>query len=172
MTLDLEKQQALAETMKLGLRHLASGVSVVASRDGAGVPHAMTVTSITSVSDAPPSLLICLNDSSSVSRSLATTDFFSASLLKLEQRDLSDRCAFSPEEGNRFTHGDWRDFGDDKTPYLHDALASFICRVKQKTVYGTHWIVVGDIEEVFISGEEVSPLVYCRATYSGFADGQ
>lgn len=156
----------LAEAMKAGMRHLASGVSVVATRDSSGNRHAMTVTSITSVSDAPPSILVCLNDVSMVAQSLDDTHFFSASLLSEQQQGVSEICSRTPEGQDRFDIGDWQLHGATGTPYLHDGLASFICRIQHTHRYGTHWIVVGDVEEAIINSVSDAPLVYCRGGYA------
>lgn len=151
--------------MKAGMRHLASGVAIAATRGADGIPHAMTVTSITSVSDQPASLLVCLHRDSTTFKSLTSTDEFSISVLRRDQRDISDRCAFTPEDENRFIVGEWQDYGELRIPYLPAALACFVCRVTRKIDYGTHCIVVGDITDVLADRDQSEPLIYCRGDY-------
>src|SRR5690606_11100605 len=107
---------------------LASGVAIAATRGGDGVPHAMTVTSITSVSDQPPSLLVCLHRETATYKSLDSTEWLSLSVLHAGQESISHRCAFIPDNQDRFLAGGWQNYGEAEIPYLPDALASFFCR--------------------------------------------
>lgn len=163
----MSEQLDLGSAMKAGMRHLAGGVAVVATRGADGTPKAMTVTSVTSVSDAPASLLVCLNRSSGAYQSLEGSELFSVNILSQSQQAVSERCSRTPEDGDRFSVGDWQDYKEDKVPYLADSLASFLCRVTRKIDYGTHCIVVGDIEAV-VQGEKTDdkPLVYFRGAYT------
>lgn len=161
----MAEQPDLSNAMKAGMRHLASGVAVAATRGADGVPHAMTVTSVTSVSDQPPSLLVCFNRESATFKSLSTTDSFSVSLLRQEQENVSHRCAFTPDDEDRFGFGEWRNYGDQRIPYLDGALAVFLCRIARRIDYGTHCIVIGDIVEVITNGDGGEPLIYCRGEY-------
>jgi len=157
--------QDLAEGMRAGMRHLASGVTVVATRSSDGVCHAMTVTSMTTISDEPPSVLVCLHDDSTTKKSFESTDIFSVNILNTDQKNVSDRCAFTPEYEDRFSVGKWADGEEVGAPYLEDALANFICRVTKKISYGTHTIVIGNIEKAIASDDDSSPLIYLRGTY-------
>jgi flavin reductase (DIM6/NTAB) family NADH-FMN oxidoreductase RutF len=55
-------------------------------------------------------------------------------------------------------------------PYLGDAQAVFFCQVDMVTEYGTHHIVVGEIQQVLVSEERVSPLLYINGGYGLLAD--
>lgn len=162
----MSEQLDLGSAMKAGMRHLAGGVAVVAARGADGAPAAMTVTSVTSVSDAPASLLVCLNRSSGAYRAVEGSELFSVNILSQAQQQISERCSRTPEDGDRFSVGEWRNYQEAEVPYLADSLASFLCRVTRKIDYGTHCIVVGDIEAVVQSGSEEQPLVYFRGAYT------
>ncbi len=157
--------QDLAEGMRAGMRHLASGVTVVATRSSDAVCHAMTVTSMTTISDEPPSVLVCLHNESTTKKSFESTDVFSVNILKADQKNVSDRCAFTPENEDRFSVGKWVNGEEVGAPYLENALANFICRVTKMVSYGTHTIVIGDIEKAMTSDEDNSPLIYLRGSY-------
>jgi flavin reductase (DIM6/NTAB) family NADH-FMN oxidoreductase RutF len=165
----MKEEQQLGRAMKAGMRHLASGVAIAATRDAEGMAHAMTVTSVTSLTDQPPSLLVCLHRNSSMFKALAGTEFFSINLLRQDQAEISERCAFTPEDEDRFCVGEWREHGEYHIPYLDDALTCFLCRVSQKIDYGTHSIVIGDIVAVLAPGDGAQPLIYCRGEYRGLA---
>lgn len=124
----MSEQLDLGSAMKAGMRHLAGGVAVVATRGADGAPKAMTVTSITSVSDAPASLLVCLNRSSGAYRSLEGSELFSVNVLSENQQAVSERCSRTPENGDRFSVGEWQNYQEAEVPYLSDSLVSFLCR--------------------------------------------
>lgn len=160
----------LAVAMKAGMRFLASGVTVVATRDQANIAHAMTVTSTTSLSDDPASLLVCLHSDSTTCKSLTVGGEFSLNILNDEQADISQRCAFVPEDEYRLKLGAWKDIGLKNIPYLSDGLVSFICEIKKTVVYGTHIIIIGDITEVVFNDKSSEALLYYDGEYIGLGE--
>lgn len=158
----------LAHLMKAGMRRLASGVCVLSTRTGDEDDFAMTVSSVTSVSDNPASLLVCINKQVSQQGHLSTLgNTFAINILAAEHEDVSNLCAGRHEEKNRFSIGDWA-HTPEGVPYLRDSLAVFFCRVDMASVYGTHHIVVGLIHDVLV-GEERDPLLYLNSRYARLA---
>ena len=51
----------LAQSLKLGMRRLASSVCIVTAANEQSEAQTMTVSSVTSVSAEPASLLVCVN---------------------------------------------------------------------------------------------------------------
>ena len=160
-----DKIADLAQQMKAGMRHLASGVAIVATRDSHGDPFAMTVSSITSLTDSPPSLLICLHEVAQTHAVLRQVDRFSANILTEAQQNVSQCCAAEPDMAQRFKVGNWAENLQLDLPYLQDSLSVFFCKVSQRIDYGSHMIVIGDIQAVEISAVDQAPLVYCRGQY-------
>lgn len=155
-------EQAIA--MKEGMRRLASGVSVIAAKDVAGNPYAMTATSVTSVSDSPASLLVCVNKDARMFEAIAEGGCFSVSLLRQNQSEVSNRCASGDQGISRFEVGDWSEH--NALPYLSGGLATFFCRQDKAVDYGTHRIVIGVIDEVMADIEgAIDPLVYLNGGY-------
>jgi len=159
----------LAHLMKSGMRRLASGVCVLSTVTDDGQPFAMTVSSVTSVSDTPASLLVCINKQVSQQGHLSTLgNRFAVNILSREQQDVSNICAGRHQEKDRFSVGDWGTNADG-VPYLKDAQAVFFCRVDLASVYGTHHIVVGLIHEAIVGDGAVDPLVYVDGRYAELA---
>ena len=130
---------------------------------------AMTVSSVTSVSDSPASLLVCINQLVSQQGHLATIGSqFAVNVLSTGHQDVSNICAGREPNRNRFEVGYWE---EDATglPILADAQAVFICQTDQVTTYGTHKIIIGSIHNVILNGSEVDPLLYADGSYGGFA---
>ena len=146
------------------MRRLASGVCVITSLDGQGIPHAMTATSVTSVSDEPASMLVCINQNSNMHQSIALGGELCINVLATEHEAISNRCAFGDQGISRFDEGRWDKVG--QLPYLADALASFICNIDKLIEYGTHTIVIGQVKQVIVpESENIDPLIYVTGGY-------
>ncbi len=159
----------LAVSMKLGMRRLASGVCVLSTRLDNNQRFAMTVSSVTSVSDSPASLLVCINQQVSQQAHLATKGSqFAINVLSSSQQDVSNICAGREPTRDRFEVGSW-DEDDTGLPVLGDAQAVFICQTDQVMSYGTHKIVIGVIHRVIINGADVDPLLYADGSYGAFS---
>ncbi len=161
----MSNSEELGQLMKQGMRHLASGVAVVATRDQQGQRYAITVSSITSLTTNPPSLLICLNESSNTNTVLQKVDRFSVNLLSQNQQNVSQCCSMSADTEQRFEIGQWKQHAEDLLPYLEDSLSVFFCQINQRIVYGTHTIIIGDIRSINVDQSDQAPLVYCRGGY-------
>lgn len=159
----------LAVSMKLGMRRLASGVCVLSTMLPDNQRFAMTVSSVTSVSDSPASLLVCINQQVSQQGHLATLgNQFAVNVLSTGHQDVSNTCAGRDPTRNRFDVGHW-EMDDTGLPILADAQAVFVCQTDQVTTYGTHKIVIGVIHKVILNGSEVDPLLYADGSYGAFA---
>lgn len=156
----------LSQSMKLGMRRLASGVCVLSTRTDNGEPFAMTVSSVTSVSDSPASLLVCINKQVSQQGHLSTLgNQFAINILGEDQQDISNICAGREEGRDRFGIGAWST-DSHGVPYLTDSQAVFFCKVDMASVYGTHHIVVGLIHDVIVSDRSLAPLIYIDGHYA------
>ena len=154
----------LGQLMKQGMRRLASGVSVLSARLADGNPFVMTVSSVTSVSDNPPSLLVCVNRQIQRHEELLPLgSSFVINLLASDQREVSDLCAGRYADKDRLSQGQWQQEG--KWLFLADSQASFLCNTDKVLSYGTHEILIGKIVQVKIHREQVSPLVYSNGAY-------
>lgn len=155
----------LGAAMKMGMRRLASGVSVLSARDRHGDRFGMTVSSVTSVSDTPPSLLVCVNKQVALQGHVSTLgSHFAINILGRDQKDISNACAGMKGAQDRFSLGDWRQH-EDQTPYLGDAQAVFFCTSDKVVSYGTHHIVIGRIYHVEMGLLAPDPLLYLDGGY-------
>ncbi len=146
------------------MSRVAGAVHVIATDGPMGLGGA-TATAVTSVSDSPPSLLLCLNQSSATLRRIRGNGAFSVNVLSKDQQDVA--TAFSGATGlegdKRFVsaHG-WR-LGDGQ-PVLGLSLASFTCRLSDMTPVGSHVVIIGIVESAESGGDE-PPLLYHRRGY-------
>jgi flavin reductase (DIM6/NTAB) family NADH-FMN oxidoreductase RutF len=129
---------AFRETM----RELASGVALVTSATD-GKRAGCAVTSLTSLSLAPPSLLVCLNRDSSTLRAIRASGVFAVSMLGVGHEPLARRFSDPGLSGaERFAEGEWLKL-ETGAPVLSDALAAVDCRLDRIVEHATHAIVIG-----------------------------
>lgn len=164
MTLyDLSTEAVAAEGLRAGMRRLAASVCVITAVDANGQRHAMTATSVTSVSDAPASLLVCVNCLATMHNILAVGGAFAVNVLSAHQADISVQCASGETGEPRFSTGEWD--SAHGLPWLRDAQAVFFCNSAARMTHGTHLIVIGNVHEVRVSKEFVNPLLYADGQY-------
>lgn len=154
--------QPLSDAFKAGMRQWASGVTVVSAIDPQGVPHAMTVSSLTSVSDTPPSLLVCINKNAKMAAFLKEGDQFVVNILDANSQELSNLCATPDRYDQRFNNEFWL-VGD--VARVKSALCAFECQVSKMVEHGTHFIVVGDLLRAHLTATASSPLCYWNGGY-------
>ena len=147
----------LAASFKAAMRRLASTVTIVSTAHG-GRRYGMAATAVSSVTTAPPAILACVNRSASIHAALNVGARYCINLLGPPHAGLVG--AFSGERAgeDRFARGDWRE-GPGGQPHLADAAACVFCVLALSTPYGSHSIVVGEVEAVSLPGDP-EPLVY------------
>jgi flavin reductase (DIM6/NTAB) family NADH-FMN oxidoreductase RutF len=156
---------SLAKHFRLGMRRLASGISVLSSQKN-GVRYAMTASSVTSLSDNPASLLMCVNTNAGILSVLDKGQAFAVNVLGNHQQNVSNLCAQKDAGEDRFNEGQWTRHPDFDLPYLEDSEVTFFCEVDNDTFkYGTHDIIVGRINEITLSDKPLDPLVYLDGAY-------
>ncbi|MCW2899627.1 MAG: flavin reductase-like, FMN-binding [Streptosporangiaceae bacterium] len=149
---------------RLAMSRLASGVSVIATgaADDRATWRGMTATAVCSLCAEPPSLVVCLNHETGTYKELRQHSLFSVNVLS--SRDVSLAQTFAGQHGlfgaGRFDTGDWSP-GTLGVPLLAGALTSFECRVARSIRYGTHSLLIGDIETIsWADAGAEEPLVY------------
>jgi flavin reductase (NADH) len=149
--------------LRAGMRRLAASVCVITAVDSSGQRHAMTATAVTSVSDDPASLLVCVNRHANLHDILTQGHRFAVNVLSADQADISMQCASSESGETRFAVGNWGDANG--LPYLRDAQTVFFCHTARQLSHGTHTIVIGDVDKALISEHDVDPLLYADGKY-------
>lgn len=150
---------------KSGMRRLLCGVCLVTTEEG-GERHGMIATSVTSVSAAPPSLLVCINRSSSIHDPLKRARVFCANVLGAEDVEVSRQFSTSEERHRRFASSAWLTLRTG-SPVLAGALVAFDCRVTEFVDARTHTIVIGEVEALHV-GDHRAPLAYLNGSYGTF----
>src|SRR5271163_3631027 len=98
--------EPLIADAKLALRRLASSVSIVTCRHD-GRNYAMTATSVSALSMAPPAMLVCVNRSGGFHRAIDRANEFAINILSRAHVDISKLCSGGAKAESRFTVGYW-----------------------------------------------------------------
>jgi flavin reductase (DIM6/NTAB) family NADH-FMN oxidoreductase RutF len=149
------------DDFKKALQLWASGVAVVTTSSEKFGIQGMTVTAFSSVSVNPPQVLVCINDSADTGVGIHESQYFAVNVLNSDQQALSNQFAGGSSQQQRFENTDWKP-GMTGAPILNNSLMSLDCKVVEKVLAGTHWIIIGEVQEcVCRSGQPL--LYYCGA---------
>ena len=156
-----------AQTFKGVQALLAGAVTIVTTRDEAGLPWGLTATSFCSLSLDPPLIVICLARSADCYTAFLSSPFFAVNVLSDRQRHLSQRFATKGHSKYRDTQFEEGQLG---VPLLPESLARLECRVHATYPGGDHCILVGLVEhgEHLLSDGNLQPLLYYNRAYGTF----
>ena len=152
---------SIQDNFRLAMRRYIYSVSIMSNKDNVDNLNAITVSSVTSISMDPPSLLICINKSSRIHDSIELGSKFCINLLNNDQEDLSNICSDEDMYDQRFKDKNWN---LDNIPFLNNAQANIFCKVDKLTSYHTHTIVIGLVEDANYA-DEISTLTYVDGEY-------
>lgn len=144
------------------MRRLASGVAIVVAR-GTDAPVGMAATSVTSLTMDPPAILVCVNQSAGIHPCLTPGCPISVNILSRHQQDVSAAFGGAVSREKRFEVGQWA-IDDHGLPMLVEAQANLACTIDSIMPFGTHSIVVAQVDAVRLSAA-VEPLIYQDGVY-------
>lgn len=137
----------------------------IVTTDGVAGLRGVTVIAACSVSDGPPTILVCINAGNPSNALFAANGVFALNTLAEDHQALS--TAFSGVTGlsseERFALGDWDTLATG-APTLRDALAVFDCEIAEAKVMATHFVLFGKVTGLRI-GEKRQPLLYHDRSY-------
>jgi flavin reductase (DIM6/NTAB) family NADH-FMN oxidoreductase RutF len=139
-------------------------VAVASVTDSQGTPHGLTVNSFTSVSLAPPLILICLGREVTSIDVFRTASHFAINILAEDQGEISMR--FARQAHHRFEGLEWRR-GEYGAPMLAGVLAEMECALRRAIPAGDHDILLGEVLRVRI--HKGDPLVHYASRYRHLA---
>lgn len=153
----------IQQDLRSGLRRLAKAVVIITCRHD-GQRYAMAATAVSELSMEPPSMLVCVNKTASISPVLTAGADFAINILDGGHKAIADACSGAIKGEARFQVGSWQE-GGTGIPVLADAQASFQCRNVNRFSHGTHDIFIGEVFDTRTAGD-VNPLVYVDGRYT------
>jgi len=146
------------------MARLGAAVNIVTT-DGPSGRAGFTASAVCSVTDDPPTLLVCMNRGSSGAAAFEGNGVLCVNTLCAGPAEVSNTFAgFTGLEGEaRFSIGEWGGM-DTGAPALNGAAASFDCRITDMVEKGTHAVLFAEVEGVRVS-DGVCGLIYFSRGY-------
>ncbi|MFN6955643.1 MAG: flavin reductase [Acetobacteraceae bacterium] len=153
------------QSFRNAMARLGAAVTIVTT-DGPGGRAGLTASAVCSVTDDPPTLLVCVNRAASALPALRANGVLCVNLLCASQQALSNR--FAGMDGaatmeDRFALGAWH-AGELGAPMLGGAVASLECRIADIVEKGTHSVLFAEVQSVAF-GPEGPALVWWGRHY-------
>jgi len=126
-----------------GMACLAGAVNIVTT-DGPGGRAGFTATAVCSVTDQPPTLLVCVNRSSSAAPAFLVNEVLCVNTVGPRHQDVAMLFGGKTPMDERFTETDWT-VGATGAPILSEAVVSFDARVSHRHVVGTHEVIFAEV---------------------------
>ncbi len=151
-----------ATDFRNAMSSLTSAVSVVTTA-GMSDRHGFTASAVCSVTDTPPTLLVCMNKASRSHTHFVENKILTVNVLGAQHEHIPNVFASKLSSEERFQHGVWTEL-ETGCPVLEDALVNFDCEIDQIQEVGTHTILICRVVAIQQSEQEQS-LVYFNRAY-------
>jgi flavin reductase len=148
-----------------GMARLAAAVNAVTTDGPAGL-GGFTASAVCSVTDDPPTLIVCVNLASRQNEIIRANRALCINTLAADQTEIA--ALFSTKElpiAERFAVGRWSTLVTG-SPVLEGAIASFDCRVVERLERGTHSVIFCEVQAVRVRTDG-EPLLYLDRQYRG-----
>jgi len=138
------------EDFLIAMRGITSTVNVISAKLNEE-RHAMTATSVASLSLSPPAMIICVNKEASIHNILKKDKSFVINVLSDKQQNLSELCSSSEEGESRFKDVGW--VAEDDIVFNSNSISNIICNCSGVVDHSTHSVFFGDVKEVKINSQ-------------------
>jgi flavin reductase len=126
------------EGFREGMSRLGAAVNIITT-DGPAGRAGFTASAVCGVTDSPPTLLVCLNRSSSVYDRFTDNEALCVNTLKPDHEELSRLFGGKTAMDERFAAAGWS-VGLSGAPVLEGATVSFDCRITSRADVGSHTV--------------------------------
>jgi flavin reductase (DIM6/NTAB) family NADH-FMN oxidoreductase RutF len=153
------------ESFRAAMRRVISGVTVITTHHQ-DRPWGMTVSAFTPVCMEPPTLLVCVNNSTKTASDISRDGDFAVNLLSQAQLYLSQLCSRTGQDkylDDHVVRGDELPAAV-RAPVLRDSIVTFGCKATDILSIGSHLVVIGAIESI-LAPRALPPLLYGEGRY-------
>lgn len=158
--------EAAQERYREGMARLGAAVNLVTT-DGPAGRAGFTASAVCSVTDKPPTLLVCLNRSASVYETFRRNQVLCVNTLAHGHEELSQRFGGKTPMDERFAAADWRTL-ETGAPVLVGAVAAFDCRMSDIFESSTHDVMFCSVLALEIDATR-DGLIYFARRYHGLS---
>jgi flavin reductase len=141
------------EAFRSGLSRLAGAVTVITT-DGPAGAAGFTASAVCSVTDSPPTVLVCMNRSSHAHRFFAANGVLCVNVLAAAQQEVSARFASRDiPMDERFARTPWQACASG-SPGLNGALVQLDGRIVATHEVGTHSVFIVELVEIRLDASD------------------
>ena len=152
------------QSFREAMSRLGAAVNIITTTGPAG-DAGFTASAVCSVTDNPPTLLVCINKSASQHDYIKSTGILCVNVLAHEHQELSPIFAGAGDVPmpERFALSDWTRLATG-APALASAAASLDCKIDQIVEVGTHSVLFCVVQAIHL-GTASSGLIYHGRAY-------
>jgi flavin reductase len=149
-----ERRQIFRDAMAC----VGAAANIVTS-DGPAGRVGFSATAVCSVTDTPPTLLVCLNRSASVYEAVTKNQRLCINTLAPSHQALALLFGGKTPQEERFSSGEWTN-NPGLPPILGDALVSFEGNIVETARIGSHDILFVEVKNTRINADHSRGLIY------------
>ncbi len=129
------------------MARVCAPVNVITTNGRAG-RGGFTATAMCSVTDEPPTLLVCMNTRSAQTDLFVENQRFCVNVLTQEHKELAGYFAGQQSDmESRYAAAEWINLPSGNQA-LSNAIVSFDCRLIEARQVGTHKILIGEVVDI------------------------
>jgi flavin reductase (DIM6/NTAB) family NADH-FMN oxidoreductase RutF len=151
------------DLMKQVNRRFVTGVTVVTVMDG-DAPRGLAVNAFASISLDPPTVMVCVQRTSSTHDCLYRAGHLAINILSTAQLDVVN--CFAAKSADKFAGLDWQP-GPSGSPYIDRSSAQMEVQIRERLQASTHTVFICRVVDARVS--ELHPMVYSAGR---FFDGE
>ncbi len=144
-------------TFREGMSRLGAAITILTT-DGPAGRHGMTASAVCSVTDTPPTLLVCVNQSSRSHDIFVENQVIAVNVLGGAHQDLCKQFS-SRQPEDRFATASWRKMATG-APLLADASVAFDCRITDSSAVGSHTVFFCQVEAMELGRGQAESLIW------------
>lgn len=154
-----------AQEFRNAMARLGAAVNIITT-DGPAGKGGFTASAVCSVTDEPPTLLVCMNRNATAAPRVKENGAICVNVVAASQQEHAmvfagvTKC---PME-ERFFVGSWTTLSTG-APALDGAVESFDCKVVEIIEKGTHVVIFAEVEAIRLGHMEEAGLIYFDRNY-------
>lgn len=152
----------LSDDFKQAMRRLATTIAIITAGTGEKWTG-MAATAVMSITADPPTLLVAVNRTASLSPVLQAEHCFCVNLLAERHRDLVGVFSGAKKGAARFEDGGWI-ASEEGLPVLPDAVASLFCTTQMTVGVATHTLFIGQVHRI-VNHPSIDPLIWVDGSF-------
>lgn len=153
-----------------GMSRMGAAVNLITS-DGPAGRHGLVASAVCSVTDAPPTVLVCINRNAYVHDKFLQNAYLCVNVLAAQHQELCNVFARFVEGVDRFAHGEWITKATG-CPVLKDANVALDCRIGSLIEQGSHSVMFCEVKAVHLGAHPGRGLVYFSRDYHQLETGR